>query len=236
MVITNLIKALKKKVLDANLKLYKSNLAISTFGNVSEKIIYKNKSYIAIKPSGIQYDEIKIQDIAILDQDGNLLEGDKKPSTDTETHLYLYNSIQRIRGICHNHSIYSCAWSQSGKNIPVLGTTHADYSNKPIYCTTSLTPKQIKKNYEKNTGIEIIKTLKKKNNLNANMILSKHHGPFAFGKDSYDAVSNIIILEAIAQIAYLTVNINLHVKNISKTLSNKHYNRKNGLNSYYGQN
>lgn len=229
-------KDLKKSCLNANLELKKQNLVIYTFGNVS--IIDRNKKVFAIKPSGVPYDKLSINDIVILNLKGDVIEGDLKPSSDTMTHCVMYNNWHNINSICHTHSTYAVGWGQSLLSVPVLGTTHADYSPVAIPCVQPMSDKMIKKDYEINTGIQIIDYFKK-HNLNPDkleMTLVGSHGPFTWGKNEFKSVYNSKMLEEICKISFITKLINPNIGSIKKTLINKHYNRKHGKDSYYGQN
>jgi L-ribulose-5-phosphate 4-epimerase len=230
-----LINELKKRVFAANVKLSKSGLIVSTFGNVSEKITIGNSIYIGIKPSGMPYEKMTEDDIVILTDEGELIEGKLKPSSDTPTHLYLYKQIDRIQGITHSHSPYATAWAQAGFSIPCYGTTHADYDSSEIICTDDLSEDMIENKYEYNTGVSIHNALKENNKINANMVLVKSHGPFTFGDSANDSVDNAIHLEEISKIAFLSKNLNSSIKQIGMKLQSKHYDRKHGKNKYYGQ-
>ena len=228
--------ALKKRVCDANLALHESGLIVSTFGNVSEKILIDGKILIGIKPSGVAYSKLKPEDIVLLDENGVVVDGLLRPSTDTPTHLVLYKFLPNVFGVTHTHSPYASAWAQAELDIPALGTTHADYAKFGIPCTDSLLDDQIAKDYEENTGLAIVDRLKVVENEDASMVLVRNHGPFTMGKTAMDAVENAILLEEIAKIAHLTITLNPAIKPISRQLHNKHYDRKHGIKKYYGQN
>jgi len=224
---------LKRRVWKCNMQLSKRDLVIQTFGNVSG--IDRERGIIAIKPSGIPYSELTPDKIVLVDLENNLVDSSYRPSSDTKTHLTLYKSFSQIGGIVHTHSPYATAWAQAKKPIPCLGTTHADYVQGEIPCTDELSDEQIKSDYEIETGRQIVRRF---NNLSAEdveMVLVANHGPFTWGKTPEDAVSNAVLLEEIAKIAFYTIVINPNVENIKKILLDKHYLRKHGENAYYGQ-
>lgn len=224
---------LKKQVYYSNLELYNQGLVVHTFGNVSG--FDKDEGIIAIKPSGVPYKELKVEDIVLVDLENKIIEGKFKPSSDTATHIVLYKAFPKLGGIVHTHSTYATAWAQAKKPIPCFGTTHADYVMGEVPITKDLSSKQIKNNYEFETGNQIVKRLKDIGPDKTQMILVAGHGPFTWGKNPEYAVYNSILLEEIAMIAYLTININNNAKPISPSLLNKHYIRKNGPKAYYGQ-
>lgn len=228
-------KALKQRVLDANLLLPKYGLVTFTWGNVSE--IDRELGVFAIKPSGVEYDSMKLDDIVVLDLDGNKVEGDLNPSSDTATHLELYKAFKDIGGIVHTHSRNGTTWAQAGMDIPALGTTHADYFYGDIPCTRRLTPEEIKDEYEKNTGLVIVEEFNKRNidPVAVPGVIISGHAPFTWGKDGFNAVHNAVVLEEDAAMALGTRMLNPEIK-IQQELSDKHYFRKHGENAYYGQN
>lgn len=228
-----MLKELKQKVYQANLDLVKHNLVIYTWGNVSG--IDRETNLVVIKPSGVSYDNITEDDMVVVDLEGNVIEGHYKPSSDTKTHLELYKKYNNIGGIVHTHSKWATTWAQSGRNIPIYGTTHADHFYGQIECTRSLTSEEIEADYEKNTGLIIIETIKDKNPLDNPAILCKNHGPFTFGDTPEKAVENSVVLEYIAEMAHNAETVNPNIKEIDKYLLDKHYNRKHGKNAYYGQ-
>ena len=227
---------LKKIVFDGNIELVRKNLVIYTWGNVSG--IDKESRLFAIKTSGVDYDTKKFDDMVILDLDGNKKEGKYKPSSDTATHIELYKAFPEIGAIVHTHSSYATSWAQARKDILALGTTHADYFYGDIPCARALTKEEIESDYEKNTGLVIIETLKERNinPMDIPGIILSSHGPFAWGKDVANAVYNAVVLEEVAKMAYRTIQINKDVKRVEQYLLDKHYFRKHGKNSYYGQN
>lgn len=225
---------LKETVLTANLALPEYGLVTFTWGNVSE--IDRKQKVIAIKPSGVEYSTMKKEDIVIVDLDGNRLEGNLNPSSDTATHIELYKAFPQIGGIVHTHSRYATIWAQAEMDIPALGTTHADYFYGDIPCTRRLTDAEINTDYEKNTGLVIVSEFKQRNIDPVAMpgVIVSGHAPFCWGKNAMDAVHNAVVLEEIAMMALETRRLNLGIK-IQKTLSDKHYFRKHGANAYYGQ-
>lgn len=227
-----MLKKLKKKVCKANLDLVKHGLVIFTWGNVSA--IDREKGLVVIKPSGVSYEDMKPEDMVVVDLEGNVVEGNYNPSSDTATHLVLYNNFKDIGGIVHTHSEWATIWSQSGQPVPALGTTHADYIYGDIPCTRKLTNNEIEGEYEKETGNIIVE---KFHNLDANAIpgvLVNNHGPFAWGKEVNDAVHNAVVIEAVSKMAYFTLKIK-RVSSLDQKLLDKHYLRKHGKDAYYGQ-
>lgn len=230
-----MIEKLKEIVFKENLELVKKNLVIYTWGNVSATD--REKKLMVIKPSGVEYDTMKPEDMVIIDFEGNVIESRYKPSSDTPTHIELYKAFEKIGGIVHTHSSYATSWAQARKEIPALGTTHADYFYGNVLCTRPLTKEEIDGEYEKNTGLVIIETLKKNNinPLDIPGIIVASHGPFAWGRDAEEAVYNAVVLEELAKMAYRTIQINPDIKPVEKYLLDKHYLRKHGKNAYYGQ-
>ncbi len=230
-----MLKELKKQVFKANLDLVKYNLVIFTWGNVSG--IDRKNGLVVIKPSGVDYSNMKSSDMVVVDLDGNHVEGDLKPSSDTATHLELYKKYSQLGGIVHTHSTYATAFSQAGREIIAYGTTHADYFYGNIPCTRSLTKEEIESEYEKNTGRVIMETFKEKqiNPTKVPSMLVKNHAPFSFGKNPDHAVYNAVVLEEVAKMAMFTEQINKKVDSVDQYLLDKHYLRKHGKNAYYGQ-
>jgi len=227
-----MIEELKEKVFRANLDLVKLNLVVFTWGNVSA--IDREKGLVVIKPSGVSYEDMKAEDMVVVDLEGNVVEGKLKPSSDTPTHLVLYKSFQNIGGVVHTHSSWATSWAQAGKSIPVLGTTHADYFYGPIPCTRKLTAEGVETAYEIETGNVIVETFKE---LDPDAILGviiNNHGPFSWGSDAKNAVHNAKVLEEIAKMAFASLQLNPDAE-IDQYLLNKHYSRKHGKDSYYGQ-
>lgn len=230
-----MLKELKEKVCQANIELKRSGIVIYTWGNVSE--IDLESRLVVIKPSGVSYDKMTPKDMVIVDLSGNIVEGDLNPSSDLPTHLYLYNQFPKIGGITHTHSINATAFAQAGVNIPILGTTHADYFYGEILCTRELSKDEVNDRYEYNTGKVIVESLRNLDDpLSLPGVLVKSHGPFTWGKDCFESVRNAVVLETIADMALKTSLISTQVKNIPNYILNKHYYRKHGSNAYYGQN
>lgn len=231
-----MLEELKREVFEENLELVEKKLVIYTWGNVSG--IDRESKIFAIKPSGVDYDIMKSDDMVLIDLEGKKIEGKYKPSSDTPTHIELYKAFPEIGAIVHTHSSYATSWAQARKDIPAFGTTHADYFYGDIPCARALTKEEIKNDYEKNTGLVIIETLKERNinPMDIPGIIIASHGPFAWGKDSRQAVYNAVVLEELSKMAYRTIQINPNIKSVEKYLLDKHYFRKHGKNAYYGQN
>ena len=223
---------LKIDVCKANLELVKLGLVIFTWGNVSG--IDRAKGLVVIKPSGVSYDDMKPEDMVVVDMEGKVVEGHLKPSSDTATHLVLYKAFPAIGGIVHTHSPQATAWAQAGKAIPALGTTHADYFYGPIPCTRKLTKEEITRAYEEETGKVIVETFVSLDPAAVPGVLVNNHAPFSWGKDPHAAVHNAKVLEEVAMMAYQTLQINPSAE-IDQFLLDKHYFRKHGKDSYYGQ-
>ena len=230
-----MLEQLKQQVYEANMELPKRGLVTYTWGNVSG--FDEETGYFAIKPSGVEYDDLKPEDMVIMDLNGNQIEGSYRPSSDTQTHIELYRAFREmgIWGIVHTHSPWATQWAQAGRSIPSYGTTHADYFYGDIPCARSLTQDEINEAYEKNTGLVIVDTFRKKNPVYVPGVLCTNHGPFAWGKDAAEAVHNAVVLEECAKMAYYTEALNPNVKPIPKPLMDKHFLRKHGENAYYGQ-
>ena len=228
-----MLEELKKRVLRANLLLPELDLVKFTWGNVSE--IDREKGIIAIKPSGVDYENLTADDIVLVDLDGNIVEGKLRPSSDTATHVVLYNAFPNIGGIVHTHSPWATSWAQAGRGIPCYGTTHADYIYGEVPCVRNLTKEEIDEAYEKNTGVLIADYFKDKDYEAVPAVLCKNHGPFTWGKDAHEAVHNAVVLEEVAKMACRCEMINPQVKPAPQELQDKHYYRKHGANAYYGQ-
>ncbi|AOY75716.1 L-ribulose-5-phosphate 4-epimerase [Clostridium formicaceticum] len=228
-----MLKKLKEQVLQGNLELPKRNLVTYTWGNVSG--IDREKGFVVIKPSGVPYEEMTLKDLVVVDLEGNQVEGDMKPSSDTPTHLVLYKAFPDIGGVVHTHSHWSTVWAQIGKGVPALGTTHADYFYGEIPCTRKMTLQEIEGDYEEETGKVIIEGFIDKNPNYFPGVLVKNHGPFSWGKDPQKAVENAVIMEEIAKLAYYTLSFSPDTEAISDGLLDKHFLRKHGKNAYYGQ-
>ena len=228
-----MLEELKKEVYEANMLLPHYGLVTFTWGNVSG--IDREKGLFVIKPSGVDYEKLTPEDMVVVDLNGNKIEGDLNPSSDTATHVVLYNRFPKIGGVVHTHSQWATQWAQAGRSIPSYGTTHADYFYGDIPCARSLTKEEIDEAYEKNTGLVIIETFKEKNPEYVPGVLCTNHGPFAWGKDAKEAVHNAVVLEECAKMAYYTECINPRVQPIPQALMDKHFLRKHGENAYYGQ-
>lgn len=228
-----MLKSLKKEVLEANLDLPRHGLVTFTWGNVSA--IDRERDLVVIKPSGVPYAQMTVDDLVVVDLDGNRVDGHLRPSSDTPTHLALYRHYPDIGGVVHTHSTHATAWAQAGMGIPIQGTTHADYFNGPIPCARLLTPAEVEQDYEGLTGAVIIETLGSVPPLTMPGILLANHGPFAWGKDAHSAVHNAVVLEEVARMALLTRQINPQAASLPDYVLNKHYQRKHGKNAYYGQ-
>lgn len=230
-----MLEQLKEQVYEANRLLPKHGLVTFTWGNVSA--IDRASGLFVIKPSGVEYDKMTPDDMVVMDLSGNRVEGKLKPSSDTRTHLELYKKYDGIGGIVHTHSPEATSWAQAGRDIPLYGTTHADYFFGPVPCTRNLTDDEIGGDYEKNTGLVIIETFEERkiNPLYTPGVLCRNHGPFAWGKDAAEAVHNAVVLEEIAKMAAKTELINRDVRPAPDNIRDKHFYRKHGENAYYGQ-
>jgi len=228
-----MLEQLKQEVYEANMMLVEHNLIIFTWGNVSG--IDRESGLVIIKPSGLSYDEMKAEDMVVLDLDGNIVEGKWRPSSDTPTHLEIYKDCPDVGGIVHTHSTYATAFAQAGRSIPAYGTTHADYFFGDIPCTRRLTEEEVNGEYEKNTGLVIAQTLNGRSAREVPAMLVASHGPFAWGKDADEAVYHAVVLEEVARMSLLTEQINPSAAPADAYLLNKHYQRKHGKNAYYGQ-
>ena len=225
---------LRKAVCDANIELQRRNLVIYSWGNISG--IDRTAGIVAIKPSGVSYDDLTPDKIVLLGLDGTIVEGKLKPSSDTPTHLELYRNFKAIGGICHTHSVNATAWAQACKEIPCFGTTHADYFYGSIPVTEIMTKDQIQNDYELNTGKVIVRRFADMDPMKMTGVLVANHGPFSWGRTPAAAVESMVVLEQIATMALGTIMINPSQGPISKVLLDKHYLRKHGKNAYYGQN
>lgn len=230
-----MLEQLKKDVLEANLQLPKHGLVTFTWGNVSG--IDREQGLVVIKPSGVPYEDLKIEDLVVLDLKGNVVEGALRPSSDTPTHLALYRSFLNIGGIVHTHSPWATSWAQAGRPIPALGTTHADYFYGEIPCTRGLTNVEVNRAYELETGNVIVEAFETGGIEPLSMpgVLVSGHAPFCWGKDANNAVHNAVVLEEVAKIALHTLQLNPDIQPIDQFLLDKHYLRKHGVNAYYGQ-
>ena len=229
-----MLEELKQKVYKANMMLKEKGLIILTWGNASG--IDREKGLVVIKPSGVPYEILKVEDMVVVDLDGNKIEGDLKPSSDTPTHLELYKNFKNIGGVVHTHSKWATMWAQAGRGIEAYGTTHADYFYGMIPCTRNLTEDEIELDYEKETGKVIVETFQDIDPDFIPSVLVKSHGPFSWGKDPIEAVNNALILEELAHIAYGSEQLrDGMLKRMDQNLLDTHYLRKHGKNAYYGQ-
>lgn len=226
-----MLEELKEKVLNANLGLVKNGLVLFTWGNVSA--IDRESGLVVIKPSGVKYSEMTVDDMVVVDLKGNVVEGKLKPSSDTPTHIELYKAHKSIGGVVHTHSTFATAWAQAGLDIPAYGTTHADYFYGDIPCARCLGDREMGE-YEKNTGVVINETFKNRDAVAIPACLVKNHGVFAWGKDADEAVYHATVLEEVAKIAYYTRGLGCDEK-LPQHVADKHYQRKHGKNAYYGQ-
>ncbi|NLK75504.1 MAG: L-ribulose-5-phosphate 4-epimerase [Clostridiales bacterium] len=228
-----MLEKLKQEVYEANMELQEKGMVIYTWGNVSG--IDREKNLVVIKPSGVSYEDMKPEDMVVVDLDGNVVEGHYKPSSDTATHLVLYKKYPAIGGVVHTHSTWAVTFAQAGLAIPALGTTHADYFFGDIPCTRELTAEEIEEGYEVNTGNVIVETIGEQDPMAIPGIIVKNHGPFAWGKTPAGSVYNAVVLDKVAEMAYKTMTLNPRVPRVSQYLLDKHYYRKHGANAYYGQ-
>ncbi len=228
-----MLEELKQKVCDANKKLQNHDLVIYSWGNVSG--IDRSAGIVAIKPSGVAYDDLTPDKIVLLDMDANIIEGTFKPSSDTPTHLELYRNFPAVGGICHTHSPNATAWAQACREIPCFGTTHADFFYGPVPVTEMMTEDTIQSDYELNTGKAIVRRFTDLDPLKTPAVLVANHGPFTWGKSPTAAVESNVVLEQIAEMALGTITINPKQDKISRALLEKHFLRKHGKNAYYGQ-
>jgi L-ribulose-5-phosphate 4-epimerase len=229
--IRNII-GLKSTVRQANLDLVKHGLVVFTWGNVSA--IDRKRGLVVIKPSGISYEAMQAGDMVVVDLEGNIVKSKLKPSSDTATHLVLYQSFPNIGSIVHTHSVYATAWAQAGKDIPNIGTTHADYFKDAIPCTRRMTEAEVEGNYEKETGRVIVERFEHLNPDYTPGVLVNNHGPFVWGKDAHEAVHNAVVMEQIAKMAAISLLVNPNPI-MNEALIKKHFFRKHGENAYYGQ-
>ncbi len=227
-----MLEELKEKVLVANLDLVRHGLVLFTWGNVSA--IDRESGYVVIKPSGVSYDTMKAEDMVVVDLEGNIIEGHLRPSSDTPTHLAIYRAFPEVGGVVHTHSTYATAWAQAGKDIPNIGTTHADYFHDAIPCTEDMNEDEVNGNYEQETGNVIVRRFKNINPVHTPGVLVKNHGPFSWGKDASEAVHNSVVMEQVAKMAYIAYSINPSLT-MNPLLVEKHFSRKHGPKAYYGQ-
>jgi len=224
---------LKQRVYQANLELVSHGLVVFTWGNVSE--IDRESGVVAIKPSGVSYEELKPDQIVVLNLDGTILAGDLHPSSDTPTHLELYRHFPGIGGVTHTHSRHATMWAQAGMDLPCWGTTHADHFYGPVPCTDVMTPEEIADEYELNTGRVIVRRFQDLDPNTMPAVLVANHGPFTWGKNGHDSVINAVVLEEVAAMGLGTLSLRPDQPGLSQALLDKHYLRKHGKDAYYGQ-
>jgi L-ribulose-5-phosphate 4-epimerase len=224
---------LRAEVLEANLELVRRGLVLYTFGNASG--IDRERGLVAIKPSGVEYDQLKADDLVVTDLEGRIVEGKLKPSSDLATHLELYREFPGIGGVVHTHSEYATAWAQAGREIPAYGTTHADYFYGPVPVTEELTDAEIGGDYVLNTGKAIVRRFRSLDPAAVPGVLVAGHAPFAWGKDAIEAAYHAVVLEAVARMAYYTATLNPEGRGVSQALLDRHYFRKHGAKATYGQ-
>jgi len=228
-----ILKSLREEVLEANLELVRRGLVMYTFGNASG--ISREQGLVAIKPSGVPYETMKLEDLVVVDLEGKPVEGSLRPSSDLPTHLVLYKAFTGIGGIAHTHSSAATAWAQAQREIPCFGTTHADYFRGPVPVTKPMTPAEIRTNFEANTCQAIVRRFRKLDPLHVPAVLVAGHAPFCWGKSPSDAAHIAVILEEIAGMAFRTITANPKARPISRHLHEKHFVRKHGTAAYYGQ-
>ena len=230
-----MLEELKKKVYEANMELPRRGLVTYTWGNVSG--IDREKGLFVIKPSGVEYDELRPEDLVVMDLSGKKVEGELNPSSDTKTHLVLYNAFPQLGGIVHTHSPYAVGWAQAGEDIPCFGTTHADYFYGPIPCARHLTQEELDEDYELNTGKIIVETFQKRgiDPVAVPAVICFSHGPFTWGKDAAQAVYHAVVLEEVAKMALFTRQVRPDAVPAPQRIQDKHYLRKHGPGAYYGQ-
>ena len=230
-----MLEELKQKVYEANMELPRRGLVTYTWGNVSG--IDREKGLFVIKPSGVEYDELRPEDLVVMDLQGNKVEGELNPSSDTKTHLVLYNAFPTVGGIVHTHSPYAVGWAQAGEDIPCYGTTHADYFYGPVPCARHLTKEELDEDYELNTGKIIVETFRERDidPKAVPAVICHSHGPFTWGKDAAQAVYHAVVLEEVAKMAIFTRQVNPAAAPAPQRIVEKHYQRKHGKNAYYGQ-
>lgn len=230
-----MLEELKRQVCEANLELPRRGLVTYTWGNVSG--IYRERSLVVIKPSGVSYEDLTPDMLVVLDLNGNRIEGSLNPSSDTKTHLELYKAYPALGGVVHTHSTYAVAFAQARRDLPALGTTHADYFYGPVPCTRELTPAEVDEDYERNTGKVIVETFSARgiDPVHVPGVLCASHGPFTWGKDPAQAVYHAVVLEEVARMALLTLTIDPTAAPAPQHVLDKHFLRKHGPGAYYGQ-
>jgi L-ribulose-5-phosphate 4-epimerase len=227
-----MLETLKNQVYAANMELMRRNLVIYTWGNASA--IDENRELVVIKPSGVSYAELRPEMMIVVDMEGNVVSGHLKPSSDTATHLVIYKHFERVGAVVHTHSAWATSWAQAGMGIPALGTTHADYFHGEVPCTRGMKEKEVKTEYEKNTGLVIVESFAGKDPMAIPAVLVKNHGPFTWGLNADEAVHNSVVLEEVARMAFHTLLLG-NGDAMPSFLLDKHYLRKHGKKAYYGQ-
>lgn len=225
--------SLKQRVYETNMDLQRQGLIVLTWGNVSA--IDRAAGILAIKPSGVRYEELRPEDVVIVDLEGRVVEGRLKPSSDTATHVVLYKNFPAVGGVCHTHSMYATMWSQARRPIPCFGTTHADSFYGAIPVTDSMTDEEVAGPYEENTGMVIVRRFGGTDPMQIPAVLVANHGPFTWGPSPEKAVENAVVLEQVAKMAFGTIQVNPQQQAISQALLDRHYLRKHGKGAYYGQ-
>lgn len=228
-----MLERLKEEVFRANLDLPKHGLVTFTWGNVSGRD--KETGLIVIKPSGVSYEQMRAEDMVVVNLEGKVIEGKLKPSSDTPTHIELYKAFEEIGGIVHTHSRWATSFAQAGQPILPMGTTHADYFYGPVPCTRAMTPEEIRGQYEKETGTVIVEAFRDIDPMAVPAVLVNSHGPFAWGKDAAEAVYHAVVLEEVAFMDYHAMRLSPERGSMQQELLDKHYLRKHGKNAYYGQ-
>ena len=230
--VKKMLDELKQQVYEANMELPAKGLVTYTWGNVSG--IDRERGLFVIKPSGVDYEKLTPDMLVVMDLNGEKVEGDLNPSSDTPTHIELYKAFPEVGGIVHTHSPWATSWAQAGRSIPCYGTTHADYFFGDIPCARSLTADEINGEYEKNTGIVIAETFEGKNPIYVPGVLCTNHGPFSWGADAAEAVHNAVVMEEVAKMAYRCEHLKKDIEEAPQVLQDKHFFRKHGENAYYG--
>ncbi len=228
-----MLEELKQIVYEQNMELPRHGLVTYTWGNVSG--IDRATGLVVIKPSGVDYDKMKADDMVVVDLNGNIVEGILRPSSDTPTHIELYKAFPKIGGVVHTHSSWATSWAEAARGIPCYGTTHADYFYGTIPCVRNLTREEIEEAYEKNTGVSIVEEFNGKNPMYCPGCVCANHGPFTWGKDPKEAVHNAVVLEEVAKMAARAERLNPNIKETPQAMQDKHFSRKHGPNAYYGQ-
>ncbi|HET6410791.1 MAG TPA: L-ribulose-5-phosphate 4-epimerase [Anaeromyxobacter sp.] len=224
---------LKERAFSANQEIPRRGLAIYTFGNASAHDVAR--AVVAIKPSGVEYERLKVDDLVVLDLEGRVLEGTLRPSSDTPTHLVLYRAFSGLGGVVHTHSTYATSWAQARRPIPIYGTTHADHLPEDVPCTAVMTDEAVERDYEVETGKQILECFRSRDPLHTPMVLVAGHGPFTWGETAEKAVYHAAVLEELARMAYLTHSLDPGAARLPESLVHKHFERKHGKNAYYGQ-